>query len=65
MGLHFQRHQEIPPEPQLRSARSLSCYHDCTVHGRLCAAADQNLPQARSARHGKLLRHNTEQVRRR
>lgn len=60
MGLYFQRHQKIPTEPLLRAARPLSCDHDCTVHGRICATADQNLPQARRARHGKPFTHDSE-----
>lgn len=55
MGLYFQRHQEIPPKPCFRITGSLRSDYDCALHGCICEASDQDLPQARGARNGECL----------
>ena len=44
VGLHLQRDQEVPPKPQLRPARPVSCDNDCPIHGCLCPIAHPNMP---------------------
>lgn len=52
MGLYFQCHQEIPPKPCFCTTGSLRSNYDCALHGCICEASYQDLPQERSARHG-------------
>ena len=51
VGLHVQRHQEVPhPGPRLPAARPQLGDDDGAVHARLHRAAGAHLPQARRAR---------------
>ena len=45
LGLHLQRHQEVPRPPGLPAARPRAGHDDRAVHARLHRAARQDLPQ--------------------
>ncbi|CAA9546377.1 MAG: Malate synthase, partial [uncultured Thermomicrobiales bacterium] len=50
LGLHLQRHQDLPRPPRHAPAGSGPGDDDRPLHARLCAAACQDLPQAGGAR---------------